>query len=133
MLQHGAGNRGHIGYENVRFILLMRHGKHAEAVQENRGLFKHFGDALAQFAGVGGLFRTTSTRVLTEEGSKETVSVAKRLREHQQQAEDGLRLAGIIHAPSDEARLTAEEIKKSLPKTIGLGNQAQEIGDMPMR
>src|SRR4051812_39288927 len=108
----------------LRFLLLMRHGKHTRArvkgTPAGPGPIESIAASLRRLAasseatwGTGNAqpfeFQDRSgTAVLNDQGRYETLAVAKRLGDFLSEDHNELRLGAVFHHDSDEASETAE-------------------------
>lgn len=134
--------------ESVRFVLLMRHAKHIPA-KTLAAKSERMCVALWKLANLL-LLRPASQvqlpqRELSATGFSETRAVAEGLKKHIEEAGDGFHLGGIISAPSDEAKATAQivnEVFKSQfcvevaglldPKIAFLRHNLKKIGSVDL-
>jgi hypothetical protein len=111
---------------NLRFLLLMRHAKHTEGREKPKAPaaspLADIASSLRELAQGSAAMRGASigrgsdsgteeaAGVLSGEGKKETRGIALRLKESHEWEED-LRLAGILHAKSNQAKDTADAVR----------------------
>lgn len=105
---------------NLAYVLLMRHAKH-EPVPANTDAPRPDSPLKSIAASLKSWFETPAiggkpdtsrpvpgSRQLSEEGRKETEGVAARLNEQLHEAGEGIRIGAVLHAPSPEAKATAQ-------------------------
>lgn len=138
---------------NLRFLLLMRHAKHTKGRPNPKPRaasplidiaisLRELARGSATVPGAGTARGSDSSPeepkgILSDDGNQETTAVAIRLADFPEWQEE-LRLAGILHAGSDEAKETADAFRKAYEAVLTETNpyaprSAPAITQLPLK